>query len=182
MEERWEKRSDPEFSSYASYDGPGAGIAEAMRVTPCCGACFVDLSAAVTAGGKLTERMSVLYGFKEGFCYIGHVDSCSSFSTHSPYTIVNGMWCIYQTRLVDIVRWKRGEVLDPPHPDPVYFKDDTNSVMRITLDNLGIREIERLPHHPSYSSSNVEALGFVVEKLSTLRDYTACFKDDLLPL
>lgn len=329
--EEYYERRHLESASWSSYDGPGADIAEAMRVTPCCGACFVDLDAPVTAADKLTERMSVLYGFKDQLRYVGHIDSCRSFYTHctshdgcsneSPYTIVNGMWCIYQAhppwrshpsvkretwpfgteprfyaiayhqdcyatfihacslapeqarerlwlssmaryigshrfyymatrftvfdmsevairavarayglpelarcpieiiqliqkyssskvflwraimaytlalqldslpqqrlteyRLVDIVRWKRGEILVPTHPEDLYSDDDEKSVMRITLDLRGIKEIERLPCHPQYSGSSIRSLYFIVEKLATLRQFTACVKDGFLRL
>ncbi|KAJ4403114.1 hypothetical protein N0V85_005164 [Neurospora sp. IMI 360204] len=84
--------------------------------------------------------------------------------------------------LVDIVKWKRGDLLVPSDREQVSTIDDAKSVMRITLDNRGIKEIKRLSRHPSFTETWFEGHGFIVERLSKLREFTACGKDGLLRL
>ncbi|KAK3386356.1 hypothetical protein B0T20DRAFT_111450 [Sordaria brevicollis] len=316
---------------YSSYDGPGADCSEALRVLPCCGACFVDMDRP-EIGGKQSEMLiTVLYGLKDQLSYVGRIGPFPSFfrspSSHfgytveSAYTIVDDKWCLYHTHppwrprpsvtrdswpfdivprytaiayhhdcyatflhasslspelarerlwlasvarcpgprpyyykvttptifdmsevairevaraygmpelaacpteliklihehcspgaflwrailaytlalelellseqpfteipLVDIIKWKRGDPLLPSDLKHVCPTDTADSVMRIIFDNRGIKEIQRLSHRPTFNGVWSDDLGYVVEDISTLREFTACAKDGFLCL
>ncbi|KAH7628111.1 hypothetical protein B0T09DRAFT_359404 [Sordaria sp. MPI-SDFR-AT-0083] len=317
--------------SYPSYGGPDADCTEALRVLPCCGACFVDMDKPESGGDQPESLITVLYGLKGQLSYVGHIDPFPSFfrsaSSHfgytveSAYTIVDDKWCLYHTHppwrplpsvkheswpfdivprytviayhhdcyvtfphacplspelarerlwlasvarypgprpyyykvtsptvydmsevairevarayglpelatcptelvpliheysspgvflwrailtytlalqlaslpdqpfteipLVDIRTWERGDLLLPSDWKHVYPTNNVESVMRIKLDNRGIKEIQGLPRHPSFTGGWSNNVGFIVENVSTLRECTACVKNGFLCL
>lgn len=62
------------------------------------------------------------------------------------------------------------------------YSGEGDSVVRLTIDNRGIKRIERLPDYPQYPELKSPHLAYVVKESHALRDVTACFKYGLVQL
>ncbi|KAK3376502.1 hypothetical protein B0T24DRAFT_618842 [Lasiosphaeria ovina] len=93
----------------------------------------------------------------------------------------------------NVASWERRGALRLCCPDDVIIDTAGSSeavsplilsqaVIRFTIDAKGICKLERLPERPSYSRERTNRLAFIVEEVSALEGFTACFTDGLLQL
>lgn len=72
--------------------------------------------------------------------------------------------------LDSISAWVRGR-------EPLSFQSpDHLPLVRLTVDSRGIRQIERLPHRPSFHPWRSDNMAFAIQEESQLKDITTQFK------